>query len=238
MLGRQVGAGIVVVGVVLGFGLLILGIRKVREAAARIECTNNLKQLGLSIHNYHTARKGRFPSPDFPNDSLPSERRLSWLVSIHPYMEASPLYKKIDKTQGWDAEENRFAALMVMPFFRCPAYPPGPPESTLAPSHYVGVAGLKGGSPGFFGSERPLGIQDLEGRASNILVAGDTGRATGAWTAAGEPTVRWLDSLDLRQSMALGGTHDGGTNMVFADGSVRFLTAVDKSMLQIEREEE
>src|SRR5262249_38651917 len=82
-------------------GLLAPVVVKVREAGARVQCFNNLKQIGLALHSYHDANR-RFPPAGMPNPDLPPRRRLSWLVAIVPYVEASPLYRKVAKDKGWD----------------------------------------------------------------------------------------------------------------------------------------
>src|SRR5207245_583218 len=79
----------------------------VREAEGRIACTNNLKQLGIALGDYHGAH-GEFPPATLPNVNLPPERRLSWLVLLLPYIEARPQLL-LDRAKAWDAEENRVA---------------------------------------------------------------------------------------------------------------------------------
>jgi hypothetical protein len=124
-----------------------------------------------------------------PNPDLPIQKRLSWIVSIVPYVQADILYSKMDKVKGWDAEENRFAALLRLAYLRCPAYPERPPESTLAPTHYLGIPGvgpdaaaLPPGDPraGFFGHERKFTFADIKDRTSDILMVVETGRAHGS----------------------------------------------------------
>src|SRR5260370_34332402 len=68
-------------------GLLLNAVQKVRAAAARVQCQNNLKQLGLALHNYHDAN-GRFPV------GADSVTGLSWQVHILPYVEQDPLYRR------------------------------------------------------------------------------------------------------------------------------------------------
>ena len=142
----------------------------------------------------------------------------------------------MDKTKGWDAEENRFAALFRWRVFNCPSYPERPPVSALVPTHYLGASGvgpdavaLPADAPGagFFGYERKLTLADLPRPAADVLMVIETCNASGAWTAAGPPTVRGLGPSRppyLGASGTFGGNHPGGANAVFADCSVRFLS--------------
>src|SRR5438067_10985192 len=84
-------------------GLLLPAVQKVREAAARSKCQNNLKQFGLGLHNYHDVN-GRFPpggvmggSPGVKNGTPAQwdDERGSWVVYLLPYIEQDALYKAI-----------------------------------------------------------------------------------------------------------------------------------------------
>jgi prepilin-type N-terminal cleavage/methylation domain-containing protein/prepilin-type processing-associated H-X9-DG protein len=82
-------------------GLLVPAVQMVRVAAARIQCANNLKQIGLALHNYYSAR-GHFP-PAFvgnpgttPNNNAPPG--WGWGTWILPYIEQEPLYKQLNPT--------------------------------------------------------------------------------------------------------------------------------------------
>src|SRR4051794_24309691 len=69
-------------------GLLVPAVQKVREAAARAQCSNNLHQIGIGLHNYHGDRK-RFPSGSF----MAANYGPSPLVFILPYLEQLNAYK-------------------------------------------------------------------------------------------------------------------------------------------------
>jgi prepilin-type processing-associated H-X9-DG protein len=239
--------------VVLSAGLTAVAIASVRAAAARITCAHNLKQIGASINEYGN-QNDKLP-PAMPNPDLRPEQRLSWIVAIVPYVEANFFYTRMDRAKGWEAEENRFAALMRLRYLECPSFPQGAPVSTLVPTDYVGVAGIgadaaalpKGDSrAGLFGYDRHVSLKDIAGRASFLLLVAETGRVEGAWTAAGPPTVRGLvadGSPYLGRGGQFGGLHWHGTNVLMADGSVRFLgddTSADvlESMAVLRAEEE
>src|SRR5439155_19476953 len=122
-------------------GSLLVGVVRVNSAADRIRCANNLRLIGLAMANCADTMQ-RYPRAAMDNPSLPRERRLSWLVEFLPFVQSDPLYNKMDKAKGWDAEENRFAALTAWPVFQCPAYRKGPPDSTFFATHYLGMSGV------------------------------------------------------------------------------------------------
>src|ERR1700736_5978586 len=85
--------------------LLLPAVQKVREAAARTQCSNNLKQIGLALHMYHDIEKS-FPvgvtmTPDM-NGSTGGigPGSVTWLVRVLPYIEQGNVYKKIDLWYG------------------------------------------------------------------------------------------------------------------------------------------
>jgi prepilin-type processing-associated H-X9-DG protein len=225
---------VIVLLVVLALGLTVSAINKSREAAARQQCRRNLVQLGLALESYQETY-GYFPRAAEPNPSFPPERRLSWLVSIGPFAEPTRRYVKMDRDKGWDAVENNYLAVTALPFLHCPADPNRPAPDGLVPTSYVGSAGLgptaaarQPGEPGagFFGYDRKLVLSAIKDRTGTLLVALETARVHGAWTAGGPPTVRGLEEDGLPYlgvGGQFGGTHPGGANALFADGSVRFL---------------
>src|SRR5687767_13669777 len=70
-------------------GLLLPAVQKVRDAAARTKCQNNLHQFGEAIHNYHSANRGITPAEIADNWG-------TWAVLLLPYIEQGPVYDKWD----------------------------------------------------------------------------------------------------------------------------------------------
>jgi prepilin-type N-terminal cleavage/methylation domain-containing protein len=94
-------------------GLLLPAVQKVRAAANRIKCTNNLKQMGLACHSFHDTR-----------GALPNSRRdanYSWLVEILPYVEQDALLKQWTLTSGSFYTQSPEARMTTVPLYFCPA---------------------------------------------------------------------------------------------------------------------
>src|SRR3954468_17890191 len=95
---------IAIIGILIG--LLLPAVQKVREAANRIKCQNNMKQIGLAMHNYHDTNE-RFPvGIEFHqvnwgvNPGAPANVGWAWAARILPFIEQGNLDAKMDFTSG------------------------------------------------------------------------------------------------------------------------------------------
>jgi len=102
---------VVIAIIAILIGLLLPAVQKVREAAARAKCQNNLKQIGLGLHNYHDAL-GSLPKCPAPKDAAGAAVNLAglgWHVYLLPYVEQAALYSQFDLTSAGYSGTNNFS---------------------------------------------------------------------------------------------------------------------------------
>ena len=110
---------IAIIGILIA--LLLPAVQAAREAARRSQCVNNMKQIGLALHNYHDVY-GRLPTCEFHNNgAMPA--RWGWLPKISSYVEQTAVFDQLDfKIHGWQGNNYQ---LIKQPYglFLCPSDP-------------------------------------------------------------------------------------------------------------------
>lgn len=262
-------------------GLLLPAVQKVREAASRMKCQNNLKQVGLGLHNHHESQErlppgAAGPAGGGPNSSLGGD--LGYTVFILPYIEQNNLYRTADLTLSYIQDPNTTnLSPKTVPIYRCPSatvtdandagnvYTDTQAGTTL---HYVGIMGPKGTNPaggayremvftaaysdqgtisaqGVLSVNSKVRFNDITDGLSNTLLVGElsfkTANVYRVWSrgwdtryvASAKNVLYTLNTTHfsgaalgsvLFNDVSLGSDHTGGTNVLLADGSVRFLS--------------
>lgn len=261
-------------------GLLLPAIQKVREAANRMTCSNNLKQIGLALHNYHDTNlafpQGFTAFPGLNGDVSPG---WGWAFHILPFTEQETLYRQVNPTQSVTTSTVVGQKIKI---YSCPSdiqtepfqiYGLGGIPLTgvmAAPCSYSAVAGgdetdvVAGDSQGkfhgcFYRNSRTRMADILDGTSHTALIAERAvGISQGTWAGAipggmqrlgpKNPAYAVNPNIDFPPDQFVllhcnwinatlsqtddGGTddpssfHTGGANILFGDGSIRFIRNV------------
>jgi prepilin-type N-terminal cleavage/methylation domain-containing protein/prepilin-type processing-associated H-X9-DG protein len=269
---------VVIAIIAILIGLLVPAVQKVREAAARTQCVNNLKQIGLACHAYHDVSR-RFPPgyvaggpyTDGAADTAPG---WGWAAFLLPYLEQGNVHRQLDFRRP---VRNSTAIQTLLPLYLCPsdltpaaafAVPDGFGATVClaAPTSYAACVGGDESDTrdptgqGIFYRNSQTRLADVRDGTSNTLLIGERAwsNANGIWAGAipggvlrrgqdnpCQPVVpgAWYPAATLVQAHAhlnnalldpdgsagmddFGSRHPGGSNFVFADGSVHFLRSV------------
>ncbi|AMV34160.1 hypothetical protein VN12_18670 [Pirellula sp. SH-Sr6A] len=173
---------IAIIGILVG--LLLPAVQAAREAARRMQCSNNLKQIGLGLHNYESAHR-RFPAGSWQSNFI------SPLVASLPHLEQTNNFQLWDFSLSYSHPNNRQVAAQTIPTYLCPSMtlprdvPMAPANEVGGPSSYLlsegsddymapsdGMFGLHWPSFGYQNPQRTFG--DIADGTSNTLFAGET----------------------------------------------------------------
>jgi prepilin-type N-terminal cleavage/methylation domain-containing protein/prepilin-type processing-associated H-X9-DG protein len=195
---------IAMIGILIG--LLLPAVQKIRETANRISCANNLRQMGLALHNYHDTHGGLPPGYlansyyfDGATDTAPG---WGWAAFILPELEQDNLYRSINFALPIQAPQNAAAIQQTIKLFLCPsdlwsgafAVPDGfgNPLAVAAPSSYAACCGGDEsdtfGPSGFgvFYRNSRTRLTDITDGTSNTIMIGERAwsNANGIWAGA------------------------------------------------------
>jgi prepilin-type processing-associated H-X9-DG protein len=202
---------VVIAIIAILIGLLVPAVQQVREAAARTQCGNNLKQIGLALHNYADVHK-RFP----PGYRAPGYNiGWGWAALSLPFLEQRPLYNQLGLPTAVMGDGVNYApptplTQTILPIFVCPtdAGPNlNPFKNNHAKSNYRGICGPS--IPAFFYPDTDYGgvlfqnsrvrLTDIRDGTSNTLAVGECALDEQVpWVAA-----TWVGVNDTRTSITV-----------------------------------
>jgi hypothetical protein len=198
----------------IAVALLLPATQSARTAARRAQSTNNLKQIGLAMHNFHSSND-RFPGDIVDKNGKPL---LSWRVAILPFVEQQALFNEFHLDEPWDSEHNK-ALLERMPMLY------SVPGATAEPGMTF-YRGFRGKDTLFDPAEKGgVKIQSVTDGTSNTIGVVEAKEAV-PWTKPEtdipfDPMAKPEEADKLLP--LLGGHFPGGFDALFLDGSVRFI---------------
>ena len=218
---------VVAIGVLL-VGLLLPATRSARPAAYRMQCANNLKQIGLALLNYEDVY-GTLPPAYIANaDGTPMH---SWRVLILPFLEQGALYKQYRFDEPWNGPNNSRMADQIPSIYRCPSFSPqhdrnAEPTDSALHTPYVVLCDENTPFPG----SRAMSISEIKDGASETLAVAEVDSECVPWMAPRDIDVagfaRVLNKSKHRRQ------HTGGLHAAMVNGTVRFISqTIDRDML-------
>jgi prepilin-type processing-associated H-X9-DG protein len=217
---------VVIAIIAILIALLVPAVQKVREAAALTECTNNMKQIGLALHNYHDTYKYLPPAlarHDHGDDAGPYDCTF-WGYFLLPYLEQDALFASapLVRVPDWSKGNYLIASQAVLPFYRCPASTDalGYDSSGIPERFSISYAVVSSGSIG-----NPASSQ---GSGECILHMDDGGWVTPAgfmgWGQYTDNPWRRDGAFYQNSIVQIGQVSDGASNTAAVGERVRLLT--------------
>jgi hypothetical protein len=208
-------SSIVLIVCVFVFGAMLFpAIHAARTAAQKMQSSNNLKQLGLAVHNCESTFK-RLPA------GCDIESRHGWMMFVHCFIEASPLYGDTEFNVSWEQSLNRYRFMFHLPTYTNPRH------SLHFTSEGIGITDYHA-NPALLHRGSKITYEDIKSGLSQTWLAGEI---AGNQTPFAYP-YNWRELTSVSNGPdSMGGWSDGG-NFVFADAAVRFLSnKIDPSVL-------
>jgi len=236
---------VVIAIIAILIALLLPAVQAAREAARRIRCVSNLRQIGLALHGYHDAHN-TFPAGGWVaayGQENTVNMDIGWSAATLPWLEQRALYDGLNLSLPYKVAANSTAAATVLSVYLCPSEPrkavrshaPGDPFDS-ADADYGGMYGPRGLDPPTFTNSPPAGpmifnknisLVEITDGSSQTIQVGEAPEAINAFWISGHNVFDQSAPINARPPLEYGeeltSQHPGGVNALFADGSVRFL---------------
>jgi prepilin-type N-terminal cleavage/methylation domain-containing protein len=220
--------------------LLLPAVQSSREAARRMQCANNLMQIGLALSAYESAHLAYPPgsvdatSPLRPN--APGSYQFGWIAQVLPFLEHRNLYRSLNFSLGAYEAANLTGTSAMLGTLNCPSRP-GSGATDFAACYHDVEAPIAADNHGVFFLNSAVRREDIgDGLSFTLFIAESQGSGT-QWAIGTADTLRNTDTRPNLPASAVpapgplfvggfGGFHPYGINAAMGDGSVRFLKDV------------
>ena len=238
---------VVIAIIAILISLLLPAVQQAREAARRTQCKNNLKQLGLALHNYESSHTVFPPSrigPDveiYDNTGNDSAYQ-SWTTMLLPYIDQGNLGNAINYEQAWSSAANRTAVSTQLLAFICPSAPGSNRNdphwvkgaasgdygsiNEVKKKVYTNVLGLAdpgdSGRAGVLAKESKNKIRDITDGTSNTIMLAEAAGQPEVYTARGKMNATTVAAYQDDKVASVGGTYAAQDGTGWADPDCGF----------------
>ncbi len=175
---------VVIAIIAILIALLLPAVQNAREAARRSQCRNNLKQIGLALHNYEGSHRV-FPMGVLGANSTPSATNQlhTWMTMQLPYIDQAPLLKQYNLNVAYNHASNAAAVLTTLPAYLCPSHDQSQPVGGLfGQSHFAANAGTQPGqNDGLLYPLSSVALRDVRDGTSQTIAASEIASDMGGW---------------------------------------------------------
>jgi prepilin-type N-terminal cleavage/methylation domain-containing protein len=202
---------IAIIGILIA--LLLPAVQAARESARRSQCLNNLRQIGLALHNFDDAHQVWPPGVEGTNGNANSPDLLTtWETRVLRELEQTALHEAYDFDLRFDHANNAPAVRTTVPSYLCPTMGIALPAGNFAPTHYAGNAGITpGADDGVLYPDSELRSADILDGTSHTIAAGEIAYEIGGWARGA-----------MNSGSGGGGGGGGGGGQGFARGVLRW----------------
>ena len=170
--------------------LLLPAVQQARESARRTQCRNNLKQLGLALHNYESsARVFPFGVLGVNGTASNTNQLHTWHAEILPYIDQAPLAASYQWSVPFSDAANQAFVKTKIPGYVCPSHTDqGPVSGLWGQNHYSGNAGVTSGTnDGVLYPMSSVTFRDITDGTSQTLAAAEIAYELGGWARGSFP---------------------------------------------------
>jgi len=190
--------------------ILLPAVRRGHGPARRTQCRNNLKQIGLALHNYHDVYDALPPAYTMDANGNPLH---SWRTLILPYIEHVNVYNMIDLSKPWDDPVNAAAYATTILAYTCPSATPLPPGHTT----YLALAG----EDRCFHQTESRQLSEFTNTSETLMAIEVSPEDAVHWMAPQDADGKFFLTFDESTELV----HTNGLQALRADGSVTLVSS-------------